>query len=163
MSERPQDRSGRKRRWHSQFLIYPSFQLKLIAIQLGAASLTLGLAWVWVGRAFAELREQARTANFSEDHPYFELLQFQEHRIFTSLLAAFAIGTALATVINLKLTQRLAGPIVRLRGYFAALRPGEPGPPPLTFREGDFFEELPIIINSALGAAEPVDSESEAA
>ena len=55
----------------------------------------------------------------------------------------------LSTVCFLFLSHRLAGPVVRLKGYFAGIANGQPVKP-VNFRKGDFFSDLPPQINGAL-------------
>lgn len=146
-----------KWRFRLKLLIYPSFQLQFIGIQLLAAALTFSMIWWRVGESFAELHQRAVLAGFGAGHPYFDLLRYQEAQIFTNLLLAFGAGTLLSTLIFLNYSQRLAGPIVRLHGYFSEMRLGQTTPPPLVFRKADFFSDLPEIINQALGTA-PTDA-----
>ncbi len=47
---------------------------------------------------------------------------------------------------TISLTHRMAGPIVRLRSHVRSLAAGEEVPP-LKFRDGDFFTDLPPLFN----------------
>jgi hypothetical protein len=46
-------------------------------------------------------------------------------------------------------SQRMAGPIKRLSGFFSEIERTGDFPPEIRFREGDFFQELPPQINEA--------------
>lgn len=50
---------------------------------------------------------------------------------------------------TLALTHRMAGPIVRLRGHLRSLADGE-DVPPLKFRDGDFFSDVPPLFNEMM-------------
>ncbi|MFK7819030.1 MAG: hypothetical protein AB8G99_09940 [Planctomycetaceae bacterium] len=47
------------------------------------------------------------------------------------------------------LTHRMAGPIVRLRGHIRSISDGE-DVPPLKFRDGDFFSDVPDMFNNMM-------------
>ena len=47
---------------------------------------------------------------------------------------------------TISLTHRMAGPIIRLRGHIRSIANGE-DVSPLTFRDGDFFSDLPELFN----------------
>lgn len=59
---------------------------------------------------------------------------------------------------TISLTHRMAGPIIRLRGHIRAIADGK-DVAPLTFRDGDFFSDLPALFNQMMDhlQAEGVD------
>lgn len=62
---------------------------------------------------------------------------------------ALIAGVILSEIFILIISHKLAGPLVRLRNHFEEIgKTGEPKP--LSFREGDFFSDLPPVINNAL-------------
>lgn len=133
-----------------KYLIYPEFQVKIIALH----GLTIGLIFLlfWGGLTwqYHHLTTQGTLAHLPSDHSYFRFLQYQKSLAIKWLLTVSCIGLGIYTYAVLTLTSRLAGPIVRLKEHFQSIR--ENGKPiaDLEFRKGDFFQELPQEINNAL-------------
>ncbi len=57
------------------------------------------------------------------------------------------------------LTHRMAGPIVRLRGHIRPIAAGE-DVAPLTFRDGDFFTDVPPLFNEMMTTLNRAESEN---
>lgn len=134
-----------RKRW----LIYPKFQLQLIAVQL---LVIIGIStplWMAVRRTFLSLNDLAARSGIPEGHAYFRLIELQKELFVEALWLPMAIGAILSIGMTIWLSDRLAGPIVRLRQYFSGLSEGA-DLKPVQFRKGDFFEELPPVINEAL-------------
>lgn len=140
-----------KRRFH--FLIYPRFQLGLIAVNLVLMGSAFGFVVFQIGRVMGRLKAQGEAANLAADHVYFRFLEMQVDALYSYVLVAFVAGAVLTSLATLLLSQRLAGPIVRLRGYFREiLQSGQPPNYEIRFRSGDFFSDLPGVINGAFQA-----------
>jgi len=131
------------------FFVYPKFQVLLLTVNF----LTIFFALAFVGyqslKTYAFMREMAEKANFSKDHMYYVFVNNQEAQAFNNILFAAIISLTVSTIIYLVLSHKLAGPIARLRTYFLELNQN-PDAKELKFRKGDFFSELPDIINNAL-------------
>ncbi|MGZ3689522.1 MAG: hypothetical protein ACXWP5_15355 [Bdellovibrionota bacterium] len=142
----------RKHALRKNLLIYPKFQLRLILANFVILALTMIFVGVQAARSFSALHEMGIQAGLKPEDSYFRLLSFQSVNLYSYLGVAFVAGIALSSLLTLVLSHRLAGPIVRLRAYFTTIA----GPEskmvfPLQFRKGDFFSELPPVINHALG------------
>jgi hypothetical protein len=138
----------KKLRW--KLLIYPSFQLRLLAMNLAFAAGMCGIIAVLSARSFSRLRELGTAASLAPTHPYFQLLELQIREFWVNLAIAFGVSFALFSLGALYLSNRLAGPIVRMRGFFRGLGSSSSEPDQLKFRKDDFFGDLPPLINSAL-------------
>jgi hypothetical protein len=137
-----------------RFLIYPRFQVTLIAVNTAI----LGLAFVGVGiqisRSFQQIRDMGAAAGMAPDHAYFKFLAFQTQMLHSQLMGAFVIGFLISLVFSLFFSHRLAGPIVRLVSYLSdATKSAEKPLAPLKFRKHDFFLEIPPLVNAALSAS----------
>ena len=132
-----------------RFLIYPKLQLSLIFSGMGVLALSYVFIAIQVYRSFHELKGLGEQIGLPAGHPYFEFIQFHEHALSVSLYIAGVISCLVSFVLLLVLSHRVAGPIVRLKGYFEAMS-REGWKTRLTFRKGDFFSELPEVINQAL-------------
>lgn len=138
-----------KRKARLRLLIYPRFQLTLIIANGAAVGLALAFVGFQVRRSIDTFRKVGLEAQFAPDHVYFQFLDLLASTLFRNLLFAFVLGFAFCSFVSLVLSQRLAGPILRLRGFFRSLSEGR-AQGELSFREGDFFPELPSLINRAL-------------
>ena len=132
-----------------KLLVYPKFQLTL----LGANTIVLGGIYALVAtqtfRFFHELRETGMSIKLAADHPYFRFVDMESGKMSSYLLIAFLVGMLISSIASLWLSQRLAGPIVRMRGFFQKIHQGQ-ADEELKFRKGDFFGELPGVVNQAL-------------
>lgn len=68
-------------------------------------------------------------------------------------LLAFAATAPIAVHLILRFTHRFAGPIVRLRSEMAQLAAGG-SPPPIRFREKDYWQDLAGNFNQIAGDLE---------
>ena len=134
-----------------KLLVYPQFQLGLLAVNTLTISVAFGCVAFQVRRCLVELKQLGIDAHFSARHAYFRFIDFQSSRMLSLLLVALASAFFISSLITLVLSQRLAGPISRLRGFFASLAEGKEPEGPLQFRKGDFFSDLPHLINRAVG------------
>lgn len=133
------------------FLIYPKFQLSLLGIQSAVMAVTFGLMQIENSAAFTRLESMGSAAGLSPNHPYFQFVHGQSGTFFSHTLLVFIVGLILSSAVTLYLSFRLAGPIYRLRGYLQLIeKNGASGVAPLTFRKGDFYSDLPPIVNGAL-------------
>lgn len=134
-----------------RWLIYPRFQYRLIAVQSGAMVAVCGLVLLTTHSAFHSLRESGLKAGLSTNHAYFKFLDAQAWLIYQRVVAGLIVGAVGTAFVSLWLSNRVAGPIVRMRGYFKSLGQSDQSSAlPLKFRKGDFFDELPEEVNGAL-------------
>ncbi len=137
-------------KFRTKFLIYPKFQIALIVtnlVVLAGMMMAVGLA---IHRSYDYLQSEGMAVGLAADHPYFRFVTLQSKVVYQSLGVAFACGLIFSIVLTLLLSQRLVGPIIRLREYFRSVTPGTEIKP-LSFRKGDYFPDLPDVINRALG------------
>jgi hypothetical protein len=141
----------RRERRRSGLLVYPKLQIKLIALQAGIMSLLLAGTLFKIDLLFHQLLTEAGRRGIPIDDPYFLLLRGNYESTNQVISIAFAGVTFGLFLMSLWLTHRIAGPIRRLQSYFAQLseNPHAP-PPPLHFRKGDFFEDLPQRIETTI-------------
>lgn len=132
------------------FLIYPRFQATLMAINFIIITLAFALVLIQVNRLFNSLAGLGGSGGSLDSTILSPFIDLQSRGLYLQILIAYSFSVIWSSLITLLLSHRIAGPMVRLRNYFTDL-PGGPRPlRKLTFRENDFFQELPPIINSAL-------------
>ena len=140
-----------KFKFRRNFLIYPTFQLKLLGANIAILSCGYVLAGLLVSGAFRQLRESGVQAGISPDHIFFKFIDHQAGMVYVALGAALVMAIVTSGALSLYLSHRLAGPIVRLRNYFTRIEANQGSvPAPVSFRKGDFFLDLPPAINGAI-------------
>lgn len=147
MSAKKPSASDRKFR---SLLIYPRFQLTLLGVN---AFVIAGIAAIVAWSTF-ETRNYIHglgvEAGLDSGHVYFEFIRMQERILVKNLMVAGGVALFFSTFVMLVLSHRLAGPIVRLRNHLVRVNNSKGKPEALSFRSGDFFSELPALVNKAL-------------
>lgn len=139
-----------KFRVRKHFLIYPAFQLRLIWLLLASTVVTYGMLLFFLFECFQRLREQGILAHLPPDHSYFDSIIFQEDFMYRHMCAVLFGGFLVSTIVTLIVSQRLAGPIIRIQNYLKQIIKTGHVDPTVEFRSGDFFPDLPRLLNSAL-------------
>jgi hypothetical protein len=136
-----------------RIITYPKFQLTLLIGNFIVTGSIFGSVYFFVNKAFAKLIADGIAAGLDQQHAYFQFLEYQMATINSYIFYSFTLGFVLSSVWMLILSHRLAGPILRLKGYFAQIARGE-SYPEIKFRQNDFFTDLPPVINEALKTLE---------
>lgn len=135
-----------------KLLIYPKFQLMLLLSQAIVLLLSLGFISAQVARSVEKLRQMGAEAQLPDDHVFFAFLRWHATELYAYIGIGFAFALLITLIFSLLLSHRLAGPIVRLQSYFTAISKDGEYPNELHFRKGDFFTELPGMVNQAFKA-----------
>ena len=134
------------------WMIYPQFQMRLIIWNL----LIMGIALVIVGigacQTFSYLKGLGVAVGLSSGHNYFQFIELQSRILFRNLAIAGGLCGLASFIITMIISHRLAGPMTRLRGYFAEMKESGQVQNPLSFRKDDYMKELADEINGALEA-----------
>jgi hypothetical protein len=135
---------GRRR-----LLIYPSFQLTLVAINFALLIGAFAAIAIQASRSYAKLREMGASMQLPSDDAYYKFIEFQANTLYGYLAVALVLVFVLSGFLTLFISHRLAGPLIRLRRQFEHM--AETGKiEKISFRKGDFFSDLPPIMNRAL-------------
>lgn len=89
-----------------------------------------------------------------------EMLHLSEPVSRPMLFAINSISLVLIFIYGFRLTNRIAGPIYRMREHMKAVADGK-NPPPLTFRTGDYFDDMIEPYNELLKARKTGNSRPE--
>jgi hypothetical protein len=133
----------------NKLLIYPRFQIKLILANIALIIGVILAIGFQVNRSFLHLKEVGDKVGLAPNHPYYEFIKYQNQIINHNLFYAFVISAIISTLIMFYYSHRVAGPIVRLIGFFKDIKNGGELKP-LSFRKDDYFTELTLEVNSAL-------------
>lgn len=132
-----------------KILVYPKFQIALIAANAAVLLGSFGLIAFQVYRSFQKLAQMGVQAKLPPTHSYYKFIDFQSHLVYTQVGLGLLLAFVLSSFTIVLFSHRMAGPLVRLMAHFKKLE--ETGEyQALTFRKNDFFTELPPVINSAL-------------
>lgn len=138
-----------ERFFRKQLLIHPKFQLTLIGLNWGVITLLFAGLRVESSRMFSALSPLGNfvheTADFDKSY-----LLYQADHFNTTLLLAYFVAIVVSGLVTLIVSYRFAGPLCRLKSYFTELGQANKPVRDLHFRTGDFFSDLPPLINSAI-------------
>ena len=132
------------------WMIYPKFQMRLIIWNLLIMSMAFGIVGIGVCQTFSYLKGLGTAVGLPNGHNYFQFIQLQSSVFFRNLAIAGALCGIASFMITLIVSHRLAGPMTRLRTYFAEIKSSGQVQDPLKFRKDDYMLELADEINSAL-------------
>lgn len=135
----------------TRFLIFPQFQLRLMAANLAVNITVTAIIWFQMTNSFADLKNAAGISG-AEAEFYRNYLSFHSHQLNIALGVSFFTAVIASAAMTLAVSHRFAGPLVRLRGYFRklSLQSDEEPIQPLSFRRGDFLSDIPPLVNKAL-------------
>lgn len=143
-------KTSKRDRKLSNLIIYPEFQLLMLFIQGAFMSFGFGTIGFQLNRSFSQFEGLGKEIHLQSDHPFFRLIHLQANQLYFSLAVAFLISITFSSLITLIVSHRLAGPIVRTRMYFQTFLKDGRLEGKLTFRKGDFFSDLPSLINESI-------------
>jgi len=131
------------------YIIYPQFQLKLIVFNILFIMIAFMIAGLQMFRSFNHFKELGASLKLPPDHIFYQYIDYQYYSCLGNILFAALISVILTTAMTIYLSYKLAGPIVRLRGFFKKIAEGEPVTE-IKFRDKDYFSDLPEHVNRAL-------------
>jgi hypothetical protein len=137
-----------KRFSRKKLIVFPKFQLPLLAINLVTLGVVSLILWVGMENTISDLRPAAGLSAL-EAQTYRHYLNYEVRSFEWTLVLGLGTGLILSTFLTLLITHRFSGPLVRMRNYFRALGEGEECSR-LEFRDGDYLREFPPLINDAI-------------
>jgi hypothetical protein len=138
------------------YLVYPKFQFTLVVANILILTLILVLIYFSANDAFNQLVEIGQKINFSTNHPYFEFVEKSRTMMNLKLRWAFGIAIFLTAVSSIFISHKMVGPIKKLKDHLFAFSQNR-STGDLKFRKGDFFNDLPEIVNKSLEKAKKQD------
>ena len=130
-------------------LINPKFQLAFVYYTI-AMSILIELIFFGANEYFfRSLEKRGIDLGVPSDHIFFQFVKDERVTMTYIFLGCSAVATILFIGFGLVLSHRVAGPLYRLRKYFENdLQRSDCRP--LSFREKDYFQELPEAINHGI-------------
>jgi hypothetical protein len=138
-----------QRFFRKRLLITPGFQLALMAINASVITLVFAVIWIQAGRIFSDMGPFTGLAGIRGDLAG-DYLAFQASRFHTTIMVTYLFAMITSSALTLIISYRFAGPLIRLRAYFEQLGTEKGSFRELSFRTGDYFSDLPPIINDGL-------------
>lgn len=139
--------------WYKRkYLVYPKFQLTLIFLNSLVTFVLFGMTALLVIRSHTYLESLVRQTRIPAQNLFTQLLTQQLRSLLFYMGIALVLGVLVTAVTTLLLSHKMAGPMIRLRNFFAQISKTGDFPETLNFRNGDFFQDLPPMINQALNA-----------
>ncbi len=144
-----------------KFLIYPKFQLSLIAVNIVTMLAVLGAIEYQILSAVADMNALGNDeASVGSKFFYNRFIEYQMSVLYSGLALYLAIGFVLSCGITLIISHRLAGPMLRTQKYFEQIERSGKIEQPLKFRDGDFLKGFPEAVNRGLQSIQKSSSPS---
>ena len=139
--------------WYKRkYLVYPKFQLVVILVNAFVTIVMFGFVGYQVVRSHIQLEGLVRSTRLPAQNLFNQMLTLQLKNLLLNLGVALFFSLMITSLITLFLSHRLAGPMIRLKNFFSGIQRTGDFPDLITFRNGDFFEDLPPVINGAFDA-----------
>lgn len=126
-------------------LIDPAFQYRVIKWMMALSLAPICVFFSAHYYYFWKLKRLGESLGLAEDHVYFRFIESQGHELFVIFIVCAIFTGIIVAAFALFFSHKVAGPIYRLRTYFKEMPESQ-----LSFREGDFFNDLPQVINESL-------------
>lgn len=131
------------------YIIFPKFQITLVIINLIIMTFCFVLVFYQVHDSFAEIVTLGKRLRLPETSAYYKVMDYHLEKINLRLIIAAVICYACSFVLTIAVSHKVSGPLYRLKKYFLDMKmDGYSGD--LSFREGDYYGDLPEIINSGI-------------
>jgi hypothetical protein len=144
--------TGRPPWYKRKYLVYPKFQMTLIIVNSLVTIVLFGFTSLLVVRSHIYLESLVRQTRLPAQNLFSQLLTQQLRSLLVYMGIAAVVAVVTMGVTALMLSHKMAGPMIRLRNFFNGIAKNGDFPDNLTFRDGDFFQDLPPTINQAFTA-----------
>ena len=135
--------------YRRKYLVYPKFQMTLIILNTVVTMALFGLISYLVIRSHLYLENLVKQTRLPAQNLFIQLLTEQLRSLLIYMFISLSVGLITTATLTLFLSHKMAGPMIRLKSFFSGISKGGEFPEPIRFREGDFFQELPPVINHA--------------
>ena len=131
--------------WRRKFLVYPRFQLALVAANVIMMMILLAIVLVVLDSSMRSMSK-----GLSPDHPFYQFLQGEFGKMRMNFLLAGGGALLVSALFFVWFSHRVVGPIYGLVRYLRKHNDGEKLGL-VRFRKSDSFHDLAQEINKALG------------
>lgn len=129
----------------NKYIIEKEFQYAFIKSTLLIVGASLAMFVCSQVIFFKKMINYGQTAGLEKDHVYFQFISDQQTQMTIIGFICFALLSAFTIYWALKFSNRIAGPLFRLKKDLQRKAMGEDVK--FKFRDGDFFPELPTLID----------------
>jgi hypothetical protein len=112
-------------------------------------AITLIIIHFSVQDVFNKLSNLGEKIHLSSNHPYFNFISNSRELMSIKLSWVFGVSIFLTAIVSIYISHKVAGPIYKLRKFLIGINNKESNGP-LKFRKGDFYSDLPAIVNEAI-------------
>ena len=127
------------------FLINKPFQLSIIGWFSFLAFLMVIVFYTTIWYFFYNFKKEAASAGLPPGHVFFTFLNEQKMAIDHIFIFSSSLAILLIVIGGLILSHKVAGPIYQLTEHLK--KHSKENIPPLQFRKGDYFMEIPDALN----------------
>ena len=132
-----------------QYIVSPVFQYWFIAFCAFSAVFASGLFYGGTTYFFAKYHQLALDVGMQPSDPFFKVLGNMKSMMGWVFIVTSLVTTLLTTIVGAIFSNKVAGPLSRLRIHMGQIARGETIEQ-VNFRKGDFFEEVAEAYNKQL-------------
>jgi len=123
--------------------------MTLIMVNSVVTIVLFGFTSLLVVRSHIYLETLVRQTRLPAQNLFSQLLTQQLRNLLIYMFIAAFIAVLTMGITALLLSHKMAGPMIKLRNFFNGIAKSGDFPETLSFRNGDFFQDLPPTINQA--------------
>jgi hypothetical protein len=129
-----------------QLLINPDFQLSFIKLTAGVSGVVVLLFYGAIRYFFWTFHSKAQESGLPDTHPLYQFLDQQLGTMNAIFAFTAAVSIAVLVFFGLHMSNRVAGPLHRLKIYLTVQKTGNTQEP-LKFRKDDYFQDVADVVN----------------
>ncbi len=142
--------SQRPSMFRRKVLIYPKFQLSLVAVNIFTMIAVIAAIQLQIIFSIGDMQVITEGTALSPKQLYNRFIEYQMSILYSGLAFYLILAFIFSCGFTLFISHRLAGPLVRMKKYFKEIEDSGKIEHPLKFRKNDFLQELPEAINKGL-------------
>ena len=136
-----------------KLLVEPEFQKSFLAYTVSIAMVVAGVFFTAIRIFFWKLEMKGEAIGLPVNHIFFQFVREQRWNMDVIFLITSVLTIGILVATGLHLSNRIAGPIYRLKKFLADYRAGT-AKGPMSFRENDYFHSLAPFVKSSFTNSE---------
>lgn len=132
-----------------KYLIRPKFQISFIIYFVGLALMAAILAHLSILVFVHKFKIMGQELGIDTQTAINTFIEQEKYALALWFVASISISISTIVVSGILLSHRVAGPLSRLARYLKDFDVTKEDNPPLSFRKGDYFQDIPRIFNYA--------------
>lgn len=130
----------------TKWVVMPKFQWSIFMVSLISLLISFALVAAMTYMSYRSLVQEGVASQIAQNHPYYLFVKYQYAKLGSYLAIAAAVGVMLTALFTLYFSNKIAGPLYRLRKYLEEIEQSD-SIKEIKFRKGDYLEDWSPLIN----------------